>query len=69
MVSFSKLTGYIWGENIGWINLDPNDDDPQTGVSNDGTGLLSGYALGENIGWINFNPTVFGDPNHYGVTI
>jgi len=68
-VSDANLTGYVWAENIGWINLDPTDTDPNTGVSNDGTGLLSGLAWGENVGWINFNPKVAGDANHYGVTI
>jgi hypothetical protein len=47
------LTGYIWGENIGWINLHP----AFGGVVNDGKGRLSGFAWGENIGWINFQPT------------
>jgi len=68
-VSDANLTGYVWAENIGWINLDPNDTDPNTGVNNDGTGLLTGFAWGENVGWINFNPKVPGDTNHYGVTI
>ena len=68
-VMSSKLTGYVWAENIGWINLDPNGTDPNTGVNNDGTGVLSGHAWGENVGWINFSPKVPGDPNHYGVTV
>jgi hypothetical protein len=68
-VSDKKLTGFVWAENIGWINLDPNDIDPNTGITNDGTGLLSGMAWGENVGWIKFNPDVPGDSNQYGVTI
>lgn len=68
-VSDIQLTGYVWGENIGWINLNPNDFDSDTGITNDGTGLLSGMAWGENVGWINFNPKVSGDDNHYGVII
>ncbi len=48
------LTGYIWGENIGYIDLNPS---LAGGVVNDGKGQLSGYAWGENIGWINFRPT------------
>jgi len=51
VVSNTGLTGYAWGENIGWINLSPTNG----GVLNDGAGNLSGYAWGENIGWINFN--------------
>jgi hypothetical protein len=69
IVSDQNLTGYIWAENVGWINLDPACDYPNTGIKNDGTGLLSGLAWGENVGWINFNPKVPGDTNHYGVTI
>jgi hypothetical protein len=68
-VTDANLTGYVWAENIGWIILDPNSDDPNVGIKNDGTGLLSGYAWAENVGWINFSPKVLGDPNHYGVTI
>jgi hypothetical protein len=65
-VSSSKLTGFIWAENIGWINLSPVS---YGGIVNDGGGNLSGYAWGENVGWINFDPNVPGDSNHYGVTI
>lgn len=43
---------YVWGENVGWINLAPSGD---TGVTVTDT-ILSGYAWGENIGWINFSP-------------
>jgi len=68
-VSDANLIGYVWAENIGWINLDPNDAAPNTGITNDGTGMLTGLAWGENVGWINFNPKVAGDSNHYGVTI
>ncbi len=31
-VASDKLIGYVWAENIGWINLDPNDADPNTGI-------------------------------------
>ena len=55
-VSDTAITGEIWGENIGWIVLDPTEG----GVLNDGAGNLSGYAWGENAGWINFNPTEAG---------
>ena len=37
-VTDSKLTGYAWGENIGWINLAPSHE----GVLNDAEGHLSG---------------------------
>ncbi len=58
-VTDTALTGYAWGENIGWIKLNP----PNGGVANSG-GTLSGYAWGDNAGWINFLPT-----NATGVTI
>jgi hypothetical protein len=60
------VLGYVWQENIGWINLSPQN---YGGVSCDSNWYLSGYAWGENVGWINFNPTVPGDPMHYGVSI
>lgn len=52
-VTDSALTGKIWSENYGWINLNPANE----GVVNNGSGVLSGYAWGENAGWVNFNPT------------
>jgi uncharacterized membrane protein len=52
-VTDSAVTGKAWGENIGWINLNPSTG----GVLHDGVGNLSGYAWGENVGWINFNPS------------
>ena len=68
-VTGDKLSGFVWAQNIGWVNLDPNDTDPNSGIKNDGTGLLTGFAWGQNVGWINFNPKVPADSNHYGVTI
>ncbi len=52
-ITDSTITGNIWGETIGWINLGPS----QSGVTNDGSGVLGGYAWGQNAGWINFEPT------------
>ena len=51
-VTDSAVTGYAWGENIGWINLSPSNG----GVTNNAEGTLSGYAWGEKVGWIKFNP-------------
>jgi hypothetical protein len=61
------LSGFIWCENTGWINLGDgtpggpggasylNVNGADSGVNVDtATGRLSGYAWGENIGWINF---------------
>ena len=50
-VTDSQLTGYVWSGNYGWINLNPT----QSGVKNNGEGVLSGSAWGENLGWINFS--------------
>lgn len=52
-ITDTALTGNLWGENIGWINLNPTNG----GVSNTTAGVLSGYAWGQNSGWINFSPT------------
>lgn len=52
-VTDSSLTGYAFGDGVGWIHLAPTNG----GVVNDGSGVLSGYAWGENTGWINFKPT------------
>lgn len=52
-VTSSAITGYAWGENVGWINLAPTNG----GIARDGSGNLSGYAWGEGVGWVNFNPT------------
>ena len=59
-----ELTGWLWGENVGWISLScENTSSCATvayGVVNDGEGVLSGYAWGENTGWINFAPSTSG---------
>ncbi len=62
-VNSSSVTGYAWGESIGWINFNPANG----GVLNT-SGVLTGYAFGEASGWINFNPTNGGvsiDENGY----
>ncbi|MCK4998984.1 MAG: hypothetical protein KAS23_05595, partial [Anaerohalosphaera sp.] len=68
-----RLTGFVWGENIGWINLSCDTtsscDNVIFGVRNDGNGNLSGFAWAENAGWINFDPTVPRDSTDYGVNI
>lgn len=52
-ITDTTLTGYAWGEKLGWINLAPS----TAGVLNNGEGVLSGYAWGDLAGWINFAPT------------
>ena len=58
-VADSKLTGYLWAENIGWISLSCENTSScgtvDYGVTNDGRGNLSGYAWTENVGWISFS--------------
>lgn len=57
-VGDSSVTGYIWGETVGWINLGPfTNAGASAGIKNTCTGDLSGYAWGQNAGWINFAPT------------
>lgn len=53
-----NCTGYAWGENVGWINFNP-----QVGGVTVTDNSLTGYAWGENIGWINFSPTNGGVTN------
>jgi len=52
---------YAWGENVGWINLEPGGDGGQGVEVGDST--LTGYMWGENIGWINLSPTEGGVVN------
>ncbi|MBP7804775.1 MAG: carboxypeptidase regulatory-like domain-containing protein [Candidatus Pacebacteria bacterium] len=58
-VTTSGLTGYIWSEDLGWINLAPTN----SGVLNTSAGVLSGYAWGSTASWVNFDTT------NSGVTI
>jgi len=66
------LSGFIWGENCGWINTGngpanglhyANADHTDFGVNLDGTtGALSGFAWGENVGWVNFGGGALASP-------
>ena len=42
---------YAWGENVGWANAGPSNDEV-TVHFDENTGWLSGYAWAENVGWI-----------------
>ena len=74
-VEDSKLTGYIWAENIGWVSLSCENTSTcasvHYGVTNDGNGNLSGCAWAENVGWISFSCNNTGNCGtvDYGVTI
>ena len=60
-------SGYIYGANVGWINLgsgNPTDHirysnttGQDSGVNLQPGGLLRGLAWGANIGWVNFETT------------
>lgn len=61
------LSGKIWNQNVGWINL--GDGSPENGWAYSNTvgtdfgvnlerdGTLTGFAWGQNIGWITFEQT------------
>ena len=49
------LSGYAWGENIGWINFKDASGNNYHGARIDTNGNFSNYAWGENVGWINMN--------------
>jgi hypothetical protein len=43
---------FAWGENVGWLNFNPDQGPGVTLTDN----ALSGFAWGENIGWVNLSP-------------
>lgn len=52
---------YAWGENVGWITLEPlGEGGPGAEV---GDSELTGYMWGENVGWINLSPANGGVAN------
>ncbi len=55
-VGNSRISGWAWSGNIGWISLSCKDfaTDINYGVTVNGSGKLSGYAWSDNIGWIDF---------------
>lgn len=54
VVTDDALSGHAWIRQYGWINLQPSN----SGVTNNGEGLLSGYAWSSNLGWINFSGVI-----------
>jgi hypothetical protein len=56
--SVTGLSGYIWGNALGWINLNPTGQGVR--FANSTTGLLEGKAWSQVSGWINFG--VSGQP-------
>ena len=74
-VGDDELSGWMWGENIGWVSLSCKNTlscaTKNYGVTNNGSGTLSGYGWGENVGWLSFscaNTSSCGTAS-YGVTI
>src|ERR1035437_8492336 len=65
-ISDSAITGYLWGDEIGWINMQPTG----SGVTvNPTTGALSGNAYANVGSWINFSPTTAPGGDTVGVII
>ncbi|MEI6810883.1 MAG: peptidoglycan-binding domain-containing protein [Candidatus Nomurabacteria bacterium] len=56
-ITDTAITGSVYGENIGWIILNPQ---TYGGVTNNTEGTLSGYAWSENAGWIDFSHVIIG---------
>jgi hypothetical protein len=58
-VTDTGLTGWMWGENLGWCSLScavtGSCGAVPFGVTNDGAGALGGWAWCENAGWISFS--------------
>ena len=56
---------YAYGENVGWLNFEPNLPNPKVGttVTSD---KLTGLIWAENIGWINLSPTMYGGVSNDG---
>jgi hypothetical protein len=52
---------YAYGENIGWVNFEPNIAGPNIGATVS-SNKLTGFIWAENIGWINIDPND-NDPN------
>ncbi len=53
-ITDTAITGYVWGNETGWINFAPNG----AGVTVDAaTGLVYGTAWSQAGGWINFRPS------------
>jgi hypothetical protein len=52
---------YAWGENIGWLNVEPpGDSEPGVQVEDS---KLTGYMWGENVGWISLSHSYGGVEN------
>ena len=52
-----NLSGYAWGENVGWINFKDTSANNYNQVVIDSNGYFTNYAWGENVGWIHMEDT------------
>jgi len=52
---------YAYGENVGWLNFEPNVPEPNVGATVSDSNL-TGFIWSENLGWINLDPND-ADPN------
>jgi len=52
-----NLSGYGWGENVGWINFKDTSANNYNQVVIDSNGYFTNYAWGENVGWIHLEDT------------
>ena len=50
---------YAYGENVGWLNFEPNVTGPNVGATVSDSNL-TGFIWAENLGWINLSPTLYG---------
>ena len=52
-----NLSGFAWGENVGWINFSGGAlaTPSQPARLDNAAHRLRGYAWGENIGWVNLD--------------
>src|ERR1035437_5564178 len=65
-ITDSSIIGYLWGDEIGWVNMQPTG----YGVTvNPNTGALSGYAYANVGSWINFSPASVSGGTPIGVFI
>lgn len=57
----SPITGYLWSDNIGWIDANCSNSGVcgtnSFGLSIDTSGTISGYAWSDNIGWVSAQAT------------
>lgn len=53
--SVTGISGYVWGNELGWINMNPTGSGVR--FNNATTGLLEGKAWSQVSGWINFAAT------------